>query len=109
MPPELYAKKRRFWGTAASISGALVFIAPMLGYAGTVVGMLSSFDKLKSGGGANPQALADDISVAMVTTAGGLIVAALSLVLCIISLIRFHTLPKTNHSGHSGARVQFDK
>lgn len=45
MPPELYAKKRRFWGTAASISGALVFIAPMLGYAGTFVGMLSSFDK----------------------------------------------------------------
>ena len=94
MSPELYAQKRRFWGTAAGISGAAIFIAPALGYVGTAAGMVNAHEKLESGRGANPQDLANDISLALVTTAGGLIIAALSLVFCIIALIRYHNLPK---------------
>ena len=49
-------------------------IAPMLGLFGTVVGMIEAFDRLAMGR-SEPQDLAGGIGVAMLTTAGGLIVA----------------------------------
>lgn len=49
-------------------------LAPMLGLFGTVVGMIEAFDLL-SMGKSEPQDLAGGIGVAMLTTAGGLIVA----------------------------------
>ncbi|MEM9479347.1 MAG: MotA/TolQ/ExbB proton channel family protein [Verrucomicrobiota bacterium] len=50
-------------------------VAPMIGLLGTVVGMMGAFDKLSGSGGAQADQLAGDISLAMITTAGGLIVA----------------------------------
>ena len=51
-------------------------IAPMLGLLGTVVGMIIAFAKLaETGGAANPAELAGGISMALVTTVMGLIVA----------------------------------
>ena len=56
---------------------AMIKSAPMLGLLGTVTGMVLAFGKLSSatGGGADPQALAGDISLALSTTADGLIIA----------------------------------
>lgn len=56
---------------------AMVKTAPMLGLLGTVTGMVLAFAKLSdaSGGGADPQALAGDISQALFTTADGLVIA----------------------------------
>lgn len=48
-------------------------LAPMLGLLGTVTGMIEAFDQL-SAGLSEPQDLAGGIGVAMLTTAGGLIV-----------------------------------
>lgn len=48
-------------------------LAPMIGLLGTVWGMIESFDKLATTSG-NAKELAGGIKVAMVTTAGGLIV-----------------------------------
>jgi biopolymer transport protein ExbB len=57
----------------------LSFIAsttPMLGLLGTVTGMIGSFNTIAaSGGTANPSDLAGNISMALVTTCMGLIVA----------------------------------
>jgi biopolymer transport protein ExbB len=57
----------------------LSFIAttsPMLGLLGTVTGMISSFNEIrKAEGAANPSDLAGGISMALVTTCMGLIVA----------------------------------
>jgi len=51
-------------------------IAPMLGLLGTVVGMIMAFAKLaETQGTANPAQLAEGISMALVTTVMGLIVA----------------------------------
>lgn len=47
--------------------------SPMLGLLGTVLGMVSAFGTLKVSGGADPSALAGDISVALLTTLWGLI------------------------------------
>ena len=55
----------------ATISGA----APMLGFLGTVIGMiLSIFEISNAGGNINMQLLADGLYTAMTTTVGGLIV-----------------------------------
>ncbi len=47
--------------------------SPMLGLLGTVMGMVSAFATLQTSGGADPSALAGDISVALLTTLWGLI------------------------------------
>lgn len=56
---------------------AMIKTAPMLGLLGTVTGMVLAFGKLTNatGSGADPQALAGDISIALYTTADGLIIA----------------------------------
>jgi len=56
---------------------AMIKTAPMLGLLGTVTGMVLAFGKLSSatGGGADRQALAGDISLALYTTADGLVIA----------------------------------
>lgn len=50
-------------------------VAPMIGLFGTVVGMILAFDTMGISGGSDPAALASNISLALMTTAGGLVVA----------------------------------
>jgi biopolymer transport protein ExbB len=50
-------------------------IAPLLGFLGTVVGMILSFDVIAQHGLNNPGLVAKGISVALLTTAYGLVVA----------------------------------
>lgn len=60
----------------ASIAG----IAPMLGFLGTVLGMIEAFQQIQAlQGGVNPSVLAGGIWTALVTTAAGLIVGILAL------------------------------
>jgi len=56
-----------------TLLGAIGSIAPLLGLLGTVVGMIDIFASQQ--GGANPQQLAQGISVALYSTAFGIIVA----------------------------------
>ncbi len=49
--------------------------APMVGLLGTVVGMMGAFAKLATAENVKPDALAEDISVALITTASGLAIA----------------------------------
>ena len=50
-------------------------VSPLLGFFGTVSGMIKSFDALAEQGLSNPGAVAAGISEALITTAGGLFVA----------------------------------
>lgn len=50
-------------------------VAPLLGFYGTVSGMISSFDTLAKQGLSNPAAVASGISEALITTAAGLLIA----------------------------------
>jgi biopolymer transport protein ExbB/TolQ len=59
--------------------------APMVGLLGTVVGMMGAFSKLASSENVDPTALADDISLALITTACGLAIA-IPLVICTASI-----------------------
>ena len=60
-----------FWLNMISVIAA---ISPMLGLFGTVTGMISAFEKIGLGGMGKPEKLAGDIGVALITTAGGLLV-----------------------------------
>jgi len=52
-----------------------IAIAPMLGFLGTVVGMVAAFDAIEAAGDISPTVVAGGIKVALITTIGGLIVA----------------------------------
>jgi biopolymer transport protein ExbB/TolQ len=49
--------------------------APMLGLLGTVLGMMGAFAKLASDAKVDPAGLANDISLALITTCMGLMIA----------------------------------
>jgi len=57
------------------VLATVAMIAPLLGFLGTVTGMINSFDALAAVGLNNPAAVASGISEALITTAAGLIIA----------------------------------
>lgn len=54
-----------------------IAIAPMLGFMGTVIGMIGAFDAIAAAGDISPTVVADGIKVALLTTAFGLIVGVI--------------------------------
>ncbi len=52
-----------------------IALAPMLGFFGTVVGMVFAFDAIAAANNISPAIVADGIGVALITTVAGLIVA----------------------------------
>lgn len=52
-----------------------IALAPMLGFLGTVVGMIEAFDAIQGAGDISPTLVAGGIKVALITTVSGLVVA----------------------------------
>ncbi|MDX5326783.1 MAG: MotA/TolQ/ExbB proton channel family protein [Bacteroidota bacterium] len=52
-----------------------IALAPMLGFMGTVIGMIQAFDSIEAAGDISPSLVAGGIKVALLTTVFGLIVA----------------------------------
>jgi len=57
--------------------GLFIALAPMLGFMGTVVGMVAAFDSIQAAGDISPTLVAGGIKVALLTTLLGLIVAVI--------------------------------
>ncbi|MBI9055611.1 MAG: MotA/TolQ/ExbB proton channel family protein [Bacteroidales bacterium] len=57
--------------------GLFISIAPMLGFMGTVIGMIGAFDSIQAAGDISPTVVAGGIKVALITTVSGLIVAVI--------------------------------
>lgn len=55
--------------------GLFIAIAPMLGFLGTVIGMVFAFDDIEKAGNISPTIVAGGMKVALITTVGGLVVA----------------------------------
>jgi biopolymer transport protein ExbB len=55
--------------------GTIAAVSPLLGLLGTVIGTIQVFHAISAAGAGNPQVLSSGISTALLTTAGGLIVA----------------------------------
>ncbi|MDR1737891.1 MAG: MotA/TolQ/ExbB proton channel family protein [Candidatus Symbiothrix sp.] len=54
-----------------------IAVAPGLGFLGTVMGMIESFDEIQAFGDINPSIVAGGMKFALITTVGGLIVAVI--------------------------------
>lgn len=54
-----------------------IAIAPMLGFMGTVIGMIDAFDKIEEAGNVSAGLVAGGIKIALITTVSGLIVAVI--------------------------------
>ncbi|WP_215226372.1 MotA/TolQ/ExbB proton channel family protein [Echinicola shivajiensis] len=52
-----------------------ISLAPMLGFMGTVIGMIGAFDSIEAAGDISPSLVAGGIKIALLTTVAGLIVA----------------------------------
>ena len=57
--------------------GLFIALSPMLGFMGTVVGMISAFDQIQAMGDISPTVVAGGIKVALLTTLMGLIAAVI--------------------------------
>jgi len=55
--------------------GLFIALAPMLGFLGTVIGMIVAFDNIQRAGDISPTLVAGGIKIALITTVFGLIVA----------------------------------
>jgi len=62
-------EKRLIW------LATVINVAPMLGFCGTVWGMIRAFDDIAAAGEVEPTIVATGISIALLTTLGGLVVA----------------------------------
>ena len=57
------------------VMSTMIVLAPMLGFTGTVLGMIKSFADIKAANDISPAVVAEGIEIALLTTAFGLIVA----------------------------------
>ena len=57
--------------------GLFIALSPMLGFMGTVVGMIEAFDQIQAAGDISPTVVAGAIKVALLTTLRGLIAAVI--------------------------------
>ncbi len=62
------------------IIGTVAVIAPFVGLAGTVLGIIHAFDEIAAKGNASPAVVAKGVSEALVTTFGGLVVAVVAVI-----------------------------
>lgn len=67
-------RMRRYLG----VLDTMITVAPLLGIFGTVIGIITSFELLGTGGIEHPQAVTAGIAQALITTASGLGIAILS-------------------------------
>ena len=61
--------------------GVIANLAPMLGFLGTVTGMIKAFQAIAAAGTSNPSLVASGISEALLTTAAGLVIGIPALAL----------------------------
>jgi len=55
--------------------GLFISLAPMLGFMGTVIGMIGAFDAIEAAGDVSASLVAGGIKIALITTVSGLVVA----------------------------------
>ena len=82
---EVGSQEAEYLEKYVGVLSVIAQVSPLLGLLGTVQGMIQVFNKVVSGNVADPSQMAGGISVALITTAGGLTVA-------IPALIGYHYL-----------------
>jgi len=71
---------RKYLGRFLLVLSTIGTVAPLLGLLGTILGMITAFEAIARAGTGDPQVVAGGISTALLTTAGGLIIAIPSII-----------------------------
>jgi len=74
------AMSRKYLGRFLLVLSTIGTVAPLLGLLGTILGMITAFEAIARAGTGDPQVVAGGISTALLTTAGGLIIAIPSII-----------------------------
>ena len=74
-------------GKNLAIWGVALQLGTVVGLIGTIIGMLRAYVRLADPETAQPEALANDISIALYTTAAGSLVAMVGIILILVALI----------------------
>lgn len=85
-------KTKRRLLIAGMVIGSLLTLAPLFGLLGAVFGMTRAFKTLGQSGIADPQALSDGIGTSLLSTAAGLFVCPVGVVVLTLSLVFFFRL-----------------
>lgn len=83
--------RSQFWKRMLWIFAALTIAPPFLGLSATAAGLIGALDQAGLEGSGDPATLATNISLALMTTAGGITVSLLCLPFFVISLAMFLT------------------
>ncbi len=75
-------------GRALAIIGTICFCGPLVGLIGTIVAVLSAFQMMGSESESSPEALANEMSLHLISTAIGLCLGILGIILLLIALFR---------------------
>lgn len=73
-------------GRKLAVYGAWMQLGPVFGLLGSVIAMVNTFNDMAEGGTGDPEALADHISVSLITTFIGLVVGLIGVVMLGIAL-----------------------
>ncbi len=89
---------KKFWGKAIWVSVIMMIVPPLIGTMVTAMGMLRAFEEIGQMGEADTQNLAGNVSMALQTTAWGLVVSFVALIFFLVALTlylkRSHSLRK---------------
>ena len=72
---------------ALLVSGFVLCLSPLYGVFGAVLGMIKAFNSIADGGKQNPEALASAIAASLSTTAIGLLITPVGIVVVVIAII----------------------
>ena len=99
----LYDEKVAFWRKVRTFSILLFFGPPLLGLAGTAIGMSQAFKALAETGQAEPADLSGPISLALLSTAWGLLIALLAIIPLVLALmkLRFYQKKQTSSANEN--------
>jgi len=89
---EAAMRQRPSIGRFLPMIGVLVAIAPLMGLLGTVLGMIETFQVISVFGTGNAGAMANGISIALITTETGLLIAVPGLLLSGVLLVQAERL-----------------
>jgi hypothetical protein len=83
------ARSKRFFGWAAFVCAGIFVLAPLVGLAGAVKGLVGAFTELQNEGAADPSVLAGDISVVILSILWSFVFSSLALIPFVVFLVLF--------------------
>lgn len=86
-PLEGHELAGRIEGRAWAVTGLVLMLGPLVGVAGSILGMMGAFDKLSESGTTDPTAVSESIGVVLYSTVLGLIAGLIGLILVVVAAL----------------------